>query len=82
MHQLIFTGSAKAICESRPGYLYGHILDVSGWCMSVSIILGFKLDFSSCVNWDGFCESSHIRIASVLCDYCQVVKLRNIYICQ
>ena len=29
--------------------IYGHVLDVSGWCMSVSLILGIKLDFSSYV---------------------------------
>ena len=28
--------------------IYSHVLDVSGWCMSVSLILGIKLDFSSC----------------------------------
>ena len=27
-----------------------HVLDVSGCCMSVSLILGIKLDFSSCAN--------------------------------
>ena len=42
----------KSVCESRP--------DVSGLCMSVSLILGFNLDFSSCDNWDAFCKSSHI----------------------
>ena len=40
--------------------IYSHILDVSGQCMSVSFTLGFKLDFSSCVDWDGFCKFSHI----------------------
>ena len=40
--------------------IYSHGLDVSGWCMSVSLILFIKLDSSSCVNWDSFCKSSHI----------------------
>ena len=30
--------------------IYSHIVDVSEQCMSVSLILGFKLDFSSCAN--------------------------------
>ena len=38
--------------------IYSHVLDVSGWRMSVSLMLGIKLDFSSCANWDGFCKSS------------------------
>ena len=36
--------------------IYSHILDVSGQCMSVSLILGIKLDFISCANWDSFCN--------------------------
>ena len=28
--------------------------------MSVSIILGFQFDFSSCNIWDGFYKSSHV----------------------
>ena len=40
--------------------IYSHIVDVSGQRMSVSLILGFKLDFSSCAIWDGFCKFSHI----------------------
>ena len=39
--------------------IYSYIVDVSGQCMSVSLILGFKLDFNSCAIWDGFCKSSH-----------------------
>ena len=34
--------------------IYSHVLDVSRQYMSVSLILGFKLDFSSNVNWDDF----------------------------
>ena len=42
--------------------IYRHVLNVSGQCMSVSLILGFKLDFnfSSCANWYDFSKSSHI----------------------
>ena len=40
--------------------IYSHIVDASEQCMSVSLILGFKLDFSSCTNWDGFYKSGHI----------------------
>ena len=29
-------------------------------CMSVSLILGCKLDFSSCAIWASFCKSSHM----------------------
>ena len=34
-----------------------YVVDVSGWCMSVSIILSFNLDFSSCDNLVSFCKS-------------------------
>ena len=40
--------------------IHGQVVDVSGQCMSMSLILGFKLDFSSGANWDDFCKSSHI----------------------
>ena len=40
--------------------IYRHALEVSGQCMSASLILFIKLDFSSCAKWDGFCKSSHI----------------------
>ena len=61
--------SKKAICESRLGKpsvkaelaIYDHVLDISAKRMSVSLILGFKLDFSYCVNMDGFLQiQSHI----------------------
>ena len=39
--------------------IYSHVVDASGQCMSVSLILGFKLDFSSCAIWDGFLKSNH-----------------------
>ena len=41
--------------------IYSYTLEVSGWCLSVSLILFIKLDFSSCTNWDSFCKiQSHI----------------------
>ena len=40
--------------------MYSHVLDISGRCMSVSLVLFIKLDFISCANWDSFCKSSHI----------------------
>ena len=29
--------------------------------MSISLILGFKLNFSFCTNWNDLCKSSHIN---------------------
>ena len=40
--------------------IYSHKL---GQYMSVSLILGIELDFSSSVNWDGFCKSSNSVVA-------------------
>ena len=40
--------------------IYGQVVDASGQCMSISLILGFNLDFSSCDNLVGFCKSSHV----------------------
>ena len=31
--------------------IYSHEVNASGQCMSVSLILGFKLNFSSCAIW-------------------------------
>ena len=42
--------------------IYSHVVDASQQCMSVSITLGFKLDFSSCDILVGFCKSSHIFV--------------------
>ena len=39
--------------------IYSHVIDASGQCMNVSLILGFNLDFSSCDNLVGFSKSSH-----------------------
>ena len=30
--------------------------------MDASLIIAFKLDLTSCVNWDGFYKSSHICV--------------------
>ena len=46
----------KAICESTPGYLHSDVVDVFRQCMSALLMLGFKLDYSSCANWDSFCK--------------------------
>ena len=40
--------------------IYSHVVVAPRQCMSVSSILGFNLDFSSCDNLVGFCKSSHI----------------------
>ena len=40
--------------------MYSYTVDVSRQCMSVSLILGCKLDFSSCAIRAGFRKSSHI----------------------
>ena len=39
--------------------IYTHVLNVSGQCMSVSLILDFKLNYSSYANLNRFCKSSH-----------------------
>ena len=63
MHQHSFTGSAKSHLRMKAVLaIYSHVVDISVQCMSVSLILGFKLDFSSCANWDGFRKSIHIYI--------------------
>ena len=40
--------------------MYNHTVNVSRQCMSLSLILGCKLDFSSCAIRASFRESSHI----------------------
>ena len=40
--------------------MYSHTVDVSRQYMSVSLILGCKLDFASCIIRAGFCKSYHI----------------------
>ena len=54
MHQCSFTGLAKSRLKAGLA-IYSHKVDVSGQCMSVSLILGF----SSCDNLVSFCKSSH-----------------------
>ena len=61
MHQPGFTGLAKSCLKADPP-IYSQALEVSGLCMSVSLILFIKLDFISCANWDGFHKSSRILI--------------------
>ena len=39
-----------------------YVVNASWQCMSVSLILGLNLDFSSCDILVGFCKSSHIFI--------------------
>ena len=39
-----------------------HAVDVGGQCMSVSLILDFNLDFSSCDNLVDFCKFSNIYV--------------------
>ena len=39
--------------------IYSQVVDASGQCMSISLILGFNLDFSSCDILVGFYKSSH-----------------------
>ena len=63
MHQRGFTVLGKKPSVKADLAIYSHVVDASGQCMSVSLILGFKLDLSSCANWYSFCKSSHkIRI--------------------
>ena len=45
--------------------IHSHVVNASGQCMNVSLILGFNLDFSSCDNLVGFCKSSYIIILSL-----------------
>ena len=49
--------------------IYNHVLDASGQCMSVSIILGLNLGFDSCDSLVCFCKFSHIYITKTLAEY-------------
>ena len=60
MHQHSFTESAKSPSVKADLAIYSHIADVSGQCMSVSLILGFNLDFMCFYNLVGFSKTSHI----------------------
>ena len=71
MHKLGAPFCRVVICENRSGRLssvkadlaiYSHVVDASGQYMSVSLMtmLCFKLDFSSCDEWDGFTKAEDI----------------------
>ena len=49
--------------------IYSHIVDASGQCMSVSLMLGFKLDFSSYAIWDGFVNPVTYKVVTHMCIY-------------
>ena len=40
--------------------IFSHVLGMSGQCLSVALMLGNKMDLSSCAIWTGFHKSSHI----------------------
>ena len=61
--------------------IYSQIADASGQCMSVSLILGFKLDFSSCDNLVSFCKSSHICTYLCVCRYMYVCMYVSMCLC-
>ena len=42
--------------------IYTHMLGVPGQCQSVALMLGYKLDFSCCVNKEGFCKSMQLHL--------------------
>ena len=46
--------------------VYSQAVDVRGWCMSESLILGNSLDFSSCDIMVDFRKSSHISLSTVV----------------
>ena len=50
--------------------IYSHVVDASGQCWSVSLILGFNLDFSFCDNLVSFYKSSHIILSLLLVNFC------------
>ena len=62
--------------------IYSHVVDASGQCMSVSLILGFTLHFSSFDNLVSFYRSSLIYVAlnsSIACYICMHYKLYATY---
>ena len=59
--------------------IYSHVVDASGQCMSVSLILGFNLDFSSCDNLVSFCKSSHKYVRSTLYDMLVNCELEGLH---
>ena len=40
--------------------IYSHVFGISRQYKSVGLMFSNKLDFNSCVMWDGFYKSSHI----------------------
>ena len=54
--------------------IYSQVVDASAQCMSVSLILGFNLDFSSYHSLVGFCKSSHILILLLLLFFLQLIN--------
>ena len=51
--------------------MYNHTVDVSRQCMSVSLILGCKLDLSSCVGMRRLCRHNlghnrHAKASSIM----------------
>ena len=59
MHQRDFSQGMQKPSVKADLAIYSHLVDVCGQCMSVSLLLGFNLDFSSYDNLVGFSESSH-----------------------
>ena len=47
--------------------IYSQVVDASGQWMSVSLILGFNLDFSSCDHLVDFCKFNHISMVPNFC---------------
>ena len=59
MHQPGFTEWEKKPSVKADLAIYSHVVDASVQCMSVSLILDFNLNFSSCNILVRFCKSSH-----------------------
>ena len=66
MHLNGLTGLGKAVCESRLGYLFINMLGVHGQYKIVALMLGYNLNFSCCVNKDGFRGDSHKCVCKVV----------------
>ena len=59
-----------------------HAVDVSGQCMSESLILGHNLDFSSCDILVGFCKSSHKYNKTLLRKILTLPAIHQNFTCQ
>ena len=75
MHQHGFTGWAKELSVKADLAIYSHVLAISGWSVSVSLILAFKLYFNSCLNWGGICKF----ILKLCCDSTKITDLHCTY---